>query len=254
MKKILLIIISTITFAFTTQAQNVNIPDSKFKAYLIGRKDSINTNKDTEISVTEAEAFTGTINVSNKGITSLTGIESFVNLTYLECNDNQLTTLDISKNTALKSLICYWNVLTTLIIQNNSALVYLDCHFNKLKNLDLSTSPALTDIWCSYNDLTTLNLNNNSSLKYLWCQNMKLTNLDLSNNLVMSNGAIRIASQLKSYLGQSLILLDLKKNKIGNTGCEGFCKSLWHNMKLIYLDLSYCELDDRSLVHISQML
>ena len=78
--------------------------------------------------------------------------------------------------------------------------------------------------------------------------------LDLSNNLVMSNGAIRIASQLKSYLGQSLILLDLKKNKIGNTGCEGLCKSLWHNMKLIYLDLSYCELDDRALVHISQML
>ena len=41
-------------------AQNVNIPDANFKSYLIGNT-AINTNADTVIQVSEATAFTGTI-------------------------------------------------------------------------------------------------------------------------------------------------------------------------------------------------
>ena len=39
-------------------AQNVNIPDAKFKAALVGNS-SINTNGDTEIQVSEAMSYTG---------------------------------------------------------------------------------------------------------------------------------------------------------------------------------------------------
>jgi len=57
----------------------VNIPDLTFKAYLVFNPE-INTNGDTEIQVSEAEAFTGEIDVSQKNISDLTGIEAFVNI------------------------------------------------------------------------------------------------------------------------------------------------------------------------------
>jgi hypothetical protein len=56
-------------------AQNVNIPDANFKAALIGNA-AINTNGDGEIQVSEAEAYTGGINVGSKGIADLTGVEA----------------------------------------------------------------------------------------------------------------------------------------------------------------------------------
>ena len=80
-------------------AQNVNIPDANFKSYLIGNS-AINTNADTEIQVSEATAFTGTINCSGQNIADLTGIEAFAALTSLDCSYNQLTSLDVTQNTA----------------------------------------------------------------------------------------------------------------------------------------------------------
>jgi Leucine-rich repeat (LRR) protein len=87
--------------------QIVNIPDSVFKAYLIGNP-NINTNLDSEITVCEAAAFSGGISIS--GIYSLTGIEAFTSLTSLSCYGNpQLTSLDISHNTSLTWLDCSYN-------------------------------------------------------------------------------------------------------------------------------------------------
>jgi len=75
----------------TTQGQNVNIPDPNFKSFLIGDF-AINTNGYSEISVAEAQAFTRQIWSSNQNISDLTGIEAFVNLTQLNCsNNNQLS-------------------------------------------------------------------------------------------------------------------------------------------------------------------
>ena len=57
MKKLLLILLLLPIFGF---GQNVNIPDSSFKAYLVGNK-AINTNRDKEIQISEASAFNDTI-------------------------------------------------------------------------------------------------------------------------------------------------------------------------------------------------
>ena len=90
-------------------AQNVNIPDANFKAYLVGDS-TINTNGDNEIQVSEALAFTGTINCSNRNIISLTGIEAFVNLSALRCQGNKLETLNVTQNTVLNELNCAQNL------------------------------------------------------------------------------------------------------------------------------------------------
>ncbi len=57
-------------------AQNVNIPDANFKQFLVNNT-SINTNGDQEISVAEAEAYTGEITILYSPVSDLTGINAF---------------------------------------------------------------------------------------------------------------------------------------------------------------------------------
>ncbi|NJB83789.1 T9SS type A sorting domain-containing protein [Wenyingzhuangia aestuarii] len=146
MKKKLLSILSFLA-GFSAIAQNVNIPDSNFKNYLLANT-AININSDSEISVTEAQAFTGTISATNLGITDLTGIESFVNITILEVYNNSLTSLDLS---------------------NNTKLTRLHCANNQITQLDVSNIPTLNQIHCQNNQLVELNLanGNNANFSYM---------------------------------------------------------------------------------------
>ena len=114
-------------------AQNVNIPDANFKAYLVGNA-SINTNSDNEISVAEAQAFTGELLINGLSISDLTGIEAFVNITRLDCYSNNLTSLDVSNNLALTRLHCAANQIETLDISANSLITDIQCHNNGVLN------------------------------------------------------------------------------------------------------------------------
>ena len=107
-------------------AQNVYIPDANFKAYLVGNS-LINTNNDTEIQVSEASAFTGTIDCNGQNIYDLTGIASFTALISLNCQGNQIGSLDLLNNTALEEIYCGLNQLTYLDLSSNTSLTFLDC-------------------------------------------------------------------------------------------------------------------------------
>jgi Leucine-rich repeat (LRR) protein len=133
MKKLLLVLLALPLIGF---GQNVNIPDANFKAYLVGNT-AINTNGDNQIQVSEAAAFNGTITCSMMGISNLTGIEAFTSLTYLDCESNQLTSLNVSQNTALIVLNCYDNQLTSLNVNGATALTFLWCQNNQLTSLDV---------------------------------------------------------------------------------------------------------------------
>ena len=213
MKKVLLSIVTLIALSFGASAQNVNIPDANFKAYLVGNS-AINTNSDTEIQVSEATAFTGTIsfNNNNSSISDLTGIEAFTALTFLYCSNNSLTTLDVSNNTNLTLLDCSSNSLTTLDVSNNTALTNLNFINNSLTTLDVSNNTDLTILFCSSNSLTTLDVSNNTALTNLGCGNNSLTTLDVSNNTALTN------------LGcgnNSLTTLDVSNNTaLTNLGCN----------------------------------
>ena len=73
------------------------------------------------------------IDVSWKSIESLKGIELFTALTSLYCLHNQLTTLDVSKNTKLETLDCSFNLLNTLDVSKNTELIYLRCYGNAIR-------------------------------------------------------------------------------------------------------------------------
>ena len=51
-------------------------------------------------------------------------MELLLYLAYLQCNLNDLTSLDVSNNTALTELQCRNNQLTSLDVSNNTALTY----------------------------------------------------------------------------------------------------------------------------------
>ena len=105
---------------------SVIIPDKQFKSFLIRNFDADSNGK---LSQEEADSVR-IINCCFQEIKSLDGIELFSNLEELYCNNNQLTTLDISENTELEILSCYTNLLPSLDISANRKLTFLACSSN----------------------------------------------------------------------------------------------------------------------------
>ena len=155
-------------------------------------------------------------------LTSLRGIEYFASLDTLNCANNRLTELDISKNTHLKFLSCSNNQLTTLEVGKNNALVDLHCSSNLLTALEVSKNTALKKLSCQNNQLTALDVTNNNELVDLSCYNNQLTTLDVSKNTALI---------LLSCSNNQLTALDVTNNTdMTYLNC--------HNNQLTKLDIS----------------
>jgi hypothetical protein len=181
MKKTVLSLIA-ITVIFTTlNAQNVTIPDAKFKACLID--DSlINVNGDSEIQLSEATSFSGAIKCNS---TDITGIESFTSLTALYCENSSITSFDLSTLLALDTLSCYGNQLSSLDITNNVALRLVWAGDNNLTTLDVTNNTALTVLHAHSNNLTGIDISKNTALLSISLESNNVTALDVSNNLLL---------------------------------------------------------------------
>jgi uncharacterized repeat protein (TIGR01451 family) len=180
--KISLLFILSAFCILSVQAQIVNIPDANFKNALLNHVPVINSNNDGEIQVSEAVAFNGTMNVTFKFISDLTGIQSFTNLQILNCAYNNLFALDITGLNALTEVNCAYNMLTGLSISNHTSLRTLYCGFSRLTTLQLTNLPALEDLESTGNSFTSLSLSGLQALKNLTLQSCySLTNLTLSN-------------------------------------------------------------------------
>lgn len=167
------------TIITLVESCNVIIPDVNFKAYLVGNT-LINTNGDSEIQCTEASAFTGSIYCPSLGITDLTSIEAFTNCSVLYCNDNALTSLDLSSNLSLIQIVCANNQLTSLNLGTNSVCTYLVCSYNNIASLDISYCDGLTTFSCEDNQIPNLDFANKTNLTVLQCGINNLTSLDVT--------------------------------------------------------------------------
>ena len=107
-------------------------------------------------------------------------------LTYLDCDDNLLPSLDVSRNTALTTLYCSDNQLPSLDVSQNTALKTLFCHVNQLTSLNVSVNTKLTRLSCAENELTSLDVSANTELTYLDCNSNELTSLDVSRNTALT--------------------------------------------------------------------
>ena len=161
---------------------STNFPDANFLAYV----GSFDTDNDKLLSPAELTKVKE-MNLRNKSIGDLTGIEHFTALTKLNCHWNQLTSLDVSQNTALQVLNCNNNQLTSLVLGGNTALTKLLCANNQLTALDVSKNTALEELDCGDNQLTSLDVSANTALKQLYCMNNPLTALDVSVNTALTD-------------------------------------------------------------------
>ena len=188
---------------------STHFPDDHFIAYVELRCD-----KDGDGTLSQAELDGVTeLYVAYANIKDLTGIELFPYLEKLDCKNNNLTRLDVSKNTKLTKLYCEFNQLTSLDLSKNTALTELNCQVNQLTSLDLSKNTALTKLDCALNPLTSLDVSNNTALTYLDCNYNQLTGLDLSQNTALT--------KLGCHDNQ-LTSLDLSKNTALDTlDCSG---------------------------------
>ena len=186
-----------------------HFPDDNFIAYV-----ELGCDKDHDGTLSQDELNRVTeLYVDHANIKDLTGIELFPNLDKLDCKYNNLTRLDVSKNTKLTKLYCESNQLTGLDLSKNTALTVLDCALNQLTGLDLSKNTELTVLYCESNHLTSLDLSKNTELTELNCQDNQLTSLDLSKNTALT--------KLYCALNQ-LTSLDLSKNTaLTILGCSG---------------------------------
>ena len=98
----------------------------------------------------------------------------------LHYNNSHLASLDVSKNTALTTLICDGSQLEELDVSKNTALQNLSCEKNNLTSLDVSKCPKLSMIWCGYNKFTSLDISKNPELILLHCQSNKIKAEEMS--------------------------------------------------------------------------
>lgn len=213
----------TATYSLNCATPIVSIPDPNFKSALVANP-AINTNADAEIQVSEANAYSGTINVSNLNISDLTGINSFTSINHLFCANNQLTNLDVSSLSNLITLNCSFNLLTSLNLSNNLFIDDLNCGYNQIQVLDVSMLGNLHYLECTSNQLTSLNLSNSNALIDLKCGVNQLSQLDVS--------ATTILSMLQCQSNQLTSL---------NLGVNTNLITLWCQYnQLTSLDISYC--------------
>ena len=155
------------TWTFTCKQSDVvvaeinatNFPDASFRNYLLEQ----DYGKDGKLTQSELDNITY-LNVENKGINNLKGVEYFTALTSLRCSSNNLTSLDISKNVKLERLYCERNKLTSLNLSNNKDIFYVDMHYNKiqLSYMDAFVNSLPTNTSSVPHNLMLVNLHYNS--------------------------------------------------------------------------------------------
>lgn len=123
-----------------------------------------------------------TLDCSRANVGDLTGIGLFSNLEELDCSENTIETIDLSRNRALVSLNCSENRLTALDVSDNPALRLLKCNDNAIEGLDVTQNPALVDLQCYCNPIGNIDVSHNPELERLDAWQVGFTELDVSNN------------------------------------------------------------------------
>lgn len=215
-------------------------PDEKFRAYV---EEYVDLNQNRLLEENEIESCE-TMNLYQKEIQSLEGIQFFVKLEKLNCGKNQLTQLDLTGCEALTILDCSKNKINSLNIQDNMELEELNCRENRLEQLDLQKKQSLQYLDCSNNQLQELDLIEVTALKEIYCGENNIEVLDFSKTSNITSiccGDSQISSlQLQGC--DKLELLECDNGKLASldvSGCESLMFLSCNNNKITgTLDLS----------------
>ncbi|MBL7887565.1 MAG: T9SS type A sorting domain-containing protein [Flavobacterium sp.] len=223
---------------FCVNAQIINFPDPLFKAKLLqassineiayttsNNYNKIDTNNNGEIELSEA-ALIKRLYVGSSGITSLEGITNFVNLEFISCGQNSISTIDLSGLNLLTAIWAEYNQLTNIDISPFQNLTTLSVGNNQLQNLDISNNPNIGILYCDHNQLQNLDLSNLTGLWRLDCSYNQIQTIDLSNNAT---------NMIQLYAGNNPNLTTLLV-KNGYEEWEGLTLSNCPNLNYICVD------------------
>ena len=219
----------------------------------IGTKDNEGNLNLTQRDIDE----TTSLNLNAKQLTSLEGLDCFVNLTSLDCSQNQLTEIDCSRFSKLTDFNCSNNSLTALDLTNLTELEFLYCSNNNLSNLDVSNNPKLKKLDCNGNSLPTLDISTLKELTYLNCSEC-FNGLSRS---LYSNGTIDLSNHPNlEYLycnENNLQTLDVTHTpKLKELSCNGNNLTeldLSKNTELYYLNCDENNLQTLNVIQTSKL-
>ena len=208
------------------QENKTFIADVEFEKYLIEQGwDDVIDNYVLTSNIFSVEY----INIQERNITSLNGIEDFENLKYLSAGRNNISgVIDFSLNTKLINVDIPNNPLIEVYFRNNSFLeslglystftlevlelsnspnlIDLGVHDTKLKEIDLTNSPKIEHLRIWDSELSKLDLSNQNSLKYLYAYNIFSNN---SSSLILPETS---ALEMIWIDQNNIVNLDLSKN------------------------------------------
>ena len=190
-------------YADDIPVDEAHFPDANFRAFV-----KANTANGDDI-LTEAEAAKITTfgnGLKGLGITDLTGLKYFSNLTTLYCQDNSgLTSIDLSGNTKLQELNITGCKVTSLDFSNNPDMRGINCaQMHSLTSINLSNCSKLRYVTVADNLLTELDVTHCPELTFLSCYGNKLPKIDLSQNTALDT--------LMAFNNKSLTSIDVSKN------------------------------------------
>lgn len=205
-------ILSLVLCSVSLNAQIVNIPDASFKNTLVSsicvdiNNDnspdvSADSNGDGELQLSEVLAVRN-LYLQNNTLTSLNGLDNFINLEILNSFSSHLDSIDVHNLSNLTTLYSSYNPLTSLNLSGLQHLEKLGLSYSHLSVLDLSNLSALKSLtyWdvpatsiitqgltsletidFSHVNLQSIDLHDSPNLKSFNCRNSQLVELNLEN-------------------------------------------------------------------------
>ena len=210
---------------------DTNFPDELFRYYI---RTDCDTNKDGILSdgeIAVVKKFNKPGFKANNGtlkMYSMKGVEYLTELVSIDCWENPLTELDLSRNTKLRYVNCKDCNITSLNVSRLIELRSLNCDTNDLTRLDVTGCPNLEELSCCINNLEELDLSGNMKLKKLACWANSLKELDVSRHKYLTSFDCNM-----NYLGTlnasgctSLNHIHSPNNLLTSINVKG-CTNLW---------------------------
>ena len=214
--KLLFNIYSKAPFTIEGAKANGTDPETKKQIYILDSEDG-------KISISGPIL---SFECSGENITSL-DISKNSMLEMLDCSKNNLTSLDVSKNTKLKKLDCFSNSISSLSVSKNTILEMLNCSDNRISSLDLSKNTELFELRCSNNKLSSLDLSRHNSLQEVHCDNNQLSSLIVSKQ---ATGLVEVRYTQNQIQGASMDALIASLPKLNNPENPGIL-AIYDNSK-----------------------
>ena len=156
------------------------------------------------------------LNITNENISDLTGIQDFISLEDLQFTQNNVSNIDLSSLTNLKTLYSNNNNILSIDVSNNINLIDLFTGYNPLTKIDVSKNLNLKQLDVSNTNVSTIDLSKNKKLTLFGSSNTNISALNTSNNLNLTylHLSFNKISELDLTINDKLFELNCSNNPL----------------------------------------